>query len=119
MGKKQNELGKSKFFANRGLNRNKSPIANIRYQVEILPKLKDILSHEPEYYDKYKFKDLGYLLLLSNKTKSVLWSAHGFITVEELKERIGLKQYSKFCQGKRDFIIQRRVNKKNTSISKA
>jgi len=29
MVKKQNELGKSKFFSNCGLNRNKSPIANI------------------------------------------------------------------------------------------
>ena len=113
MGKRQNQLGKEKYFANKGVMRHKSPIANIRYKVEIIEKLND--ETDLEKYEKYKFKDLGYLTLLWNKNKSDIWSLHGFITVDELKEKIGQKQYSKFCQGKREFIIQRRINGKNTT----
>ncbi len=38
---------------------------------------------------------------------------HGFITLDDLKSKIGDEQYSKFCQGKRMFVIQRRVDNKN------
>jgi hypothetical protein len=113
MSKKQNELGKQKYFANKDVMRHKSPIANIQYKVEIIETLKDDV--DLEKYEKYKFKDLGYLVLLWNKGKHNVWRAHGFITIDELKERIGEKQYSKFCQGKREFIIQRRINGKNTT----
>ncbi len=82
---------------------------NIYYKIEILPKLID--ESNSDDYEKYKFKDLGYLNLYYNKTNSKRWSWHGFITVEELKQIIGQKQYSKFCQGKREFIIQK-TNKK-------
>ena len=112
MGNRQNQLGKEKYFANRGVNRTKSPIANIRYKIEIISELKNKTNEKD--YEKYKFKDLGYLTLLWNKSKSEIWSWHGFITVEELKDKIGTKQYSKFCQGKREFIIQRRIDGKNT-----
>jgi len=112
MGKRQNQLGKEKYFANRGVNRTKSPIANIKYKIVVLVKLKDKINIED--YEKYKFKDLGYLVLLWNKSNSEIWSWHGFITIDDLKKRIGVKQYSKFCQGKREFIIQRRIDGKNT-----
>jgi len=88
------------------------PVANIQYKVEVHSKLKE--GTDLDDYEKYKFKELGYLTLLWNKSNSNIWSWHGFITIQELKDRIGEKQYSKFCQGKREFIIQRRINGKNT-----
>lgn len=116
---KINELGKSKYFANRGVKRHKHPIANIVYKIEI-SQLKD--DTDITQFEKYKFKDLGYLTLLWTKHKAdkngeFQWNWHGFITVDELKERIGEKQYCKFCQGKREFIIQRRVNGTNVSFN--
>ncbi len=116
---KINELGKSKYFANRGVERHKHPIANIIYKVEI-SQLKD--DTDITQFEKYKFKDLGYLTLLWTKHKAdkndqFQWNWHGFITVDELKERIGEKQYCKFCQGKREFIIQRRINGTNVSFN--
>lgn len=112
---KLNDLGESKYFANRGLPRNKKPIANIVYKIEISNQ-KDL----GEEYEKYLFKDLGYLILnwTKNKAKNgeYQWNWHGYITIDELKEKIGDKQYSKFCQGKREFIIQRRVDGKNNDL---
>lgn len=104
-----------KEYANKGILRNKKPLKNIVYEIE-LSQLEKITSEEKEKYSKYKFKDLGYLALTwwyekSNPIKN--W--HGFITVEELKEKIGEKQYTKFCQGKRIFVVQRRQNNKNIS----
>ena len=59
--KKHNELGKEKYFANKGLNRNKSSIANIRYKIEILEKLQE--GTDTKNFEQYKFKDEGYLVL--------------------------------------------------------
>ena len=114
------ELGKSKYYANRGVKRNKTRLPNIRYKVELSKPNLEILS-DPEKlkeYDKYKFKDLGYLTISSTKSLvdkygEFAWSWHGFISIDNLKEIIGIKQYQKFCQGKREFIIQRRINGKN------
>ena len=111
----RNELGKEKYFANRGLKRNKRPIANLIYKIDVCQLKND---NDLDKYEQYKFKDLGYLVLYWTKHKAdkngeFMWSWHGFITVAELKERIGENQYKKFCEGKREFIIQRRVNKKN------
>lgn len=115
MGNRQNELGEMKYFANRGVKRNKMPIANLIYKIEVV-QLKDKTNTTD--YEKYKFKDLGYLTMSWTKHKAekngdFLFNWHGFITVDELKEMIGEKQYSKFCQGKREFIIQRRIDGKN------
>ena len=98
---------KSKYYANRGVERNKKPLKNIVYKVEVI-QLENGANGED--YEKYKFKEEGYLSLLwgyqSEKTRN--W--HGFITPSELKEHIGEKQWAKFCNGKREFIIQRRIN---------
>ena len=64
---KINELGKSKYFANRGVKRHKHPIANIVYKIEI-SQLKD--DTDITQFEKYKFKDLGYLTLLWTKHKA-------------------------------------------------
>jgi hypothetical protein len=116
---KINELGKSKYFANRGIERHKHPIANLIYKIEI-SQLKEGV--DATQFEKYKFKDLGYLVLYwtkhkVNKNGGFVWNWHGFITVDELKGRIGEKQYCKFCQGKREFIIQRRINGANVSLN--
>ena len=102
-----------KIFANKGVERNKTPLKNIILIVEI-SQLKNIASEEEKAkYEKYKFKDLGYLVLKSGFDKSnMCWN--GFITPEDLKLKLDEKQWSKFCQGKREFIIQRRVDGKNT-----
>jgi len=78
--------------------------SNIVLKVE----LTQIKPEKQEEYQPYKFKDLGYLLLLSNnehdyKTKPYSWV--GFITPQKLKNILGDKQYSEFSQGKRIFII--------------
>lgn len=112
----------NKYYANKGAERNKKPLQNKVYFIE-LSQLKGIkkeeLEVEKEKYAKYKFKELGYLVLnwqyekLLNKHKS--WNFHGFITPEKLKEVLGDKQWAKFCNGKRTFVIQRRIDGKNIS----
>lgn len=111
---KQNDLGKDKYFANKGIQRNKKPIANLIYKVELV-RLKESVNAAD--FEAFKFKDLGYISLLWTKRKAdksgnFQWNFHGFITPIQLKERIGVKQWAKFCEGKREFIIQRRINKK-------
>jgi hypothetical protein len=103
---------KETFYANRGVERNKTPLKNIIYTVEIVS-LKN--PEDSEKYQKYMFKDLGYLSLLwcyDTKYERECKNMHGLITPDELKQRIGEKQWSKFCQGKREFVIQRRIDGK-------
>ena len=79
---------------------------NTIYKIEISKLIDGIDETE---FEKFKFKDLGYLVLLYRKqgTSDIQWNFHGLITIDELKRKIGVKQYSKFCQGKREFIIQK------------
>ena len=107
----------SKIHANRGVERNKKPLQNIVYMIETHTKLKNTTSQEDlEKYEKYKFKD-EYLVLNWGYQKELnrgdSWKFHGFVTPDELKERIGTSQWGKFCQGKREFVVQRRVDGKN------
>ena len=103
-----------KAIKNRGIERNKKPLQNIVYKVE-LAQLKE--GTDPERYKSYLFKDLGYLVLNwnyqkdYNKHNCMNW--HGFITPEVLKEKLGDKQWAKFCSGKREFVVQRREDGKN------
>lgn len=106
----------NKFTANKGIERNKKPLKNIVYQIEIIKELKGKAKDNPDY-DKFKFKDEGYMSYLwwyeQNNALVMVKSFGGFITIDKLKEFIGEKQYAKFCQGKRQFVIQRRENRKN------
>lgn len=121
-GKKSDE---STFYANRGVERNKKPLKNKVYLIE-LSKLERVkpedLEKRKEELAKYKFKEEGYLVLnwqyedLYNKNFG--WNFHGYITPEDLKKKLGDKQWAKLCQGKRLFIIQRRVNGKNVKKKK-
>lgn len=106
-----------KEHANRGVERNKKPLQNIVYLVEFSRIKPEAVTPD---YDKYKFKELGYLTLswqmekqYNKEPNCMNW--HGLITPEELKERLGDKQWGKFCQGKRLFIMQRRIDGKNIS----
>ena len=111
------EIGKA--IANRGVERNKKPLKNIIYEIEIVSvsKMKNRIANSPERLielEKYKFKDLGYLLMRWwYDAKNSVINMHGMITPDELKEKLGDKQWAKFCEGKRTFVIQRRVNGKN------
>lgn len=104
-----------KHYANRGVERNKKPLKNIVYEIELAQLNDDI---DKNKYKKYKFKELGYLTLVWHYEEKNPIKNWGVITPEELKQKIGVKQYAKFCQGKRKFIIQRRIDGKNTQISK-
>lgn len=107
-----------KPHANKGVERNKKPLQNIVYRV----KLSDPKGlHDALGYAQYKYKELGYLVLywqfeknLNKEPKCVNY--HGFITPEELRNILGAKQWSKFAQGKREFIVQRRVDGKNIAL---
>ena len=104
---------KETFYANRGVERNKTPLKNIIYKVDVI-QLKN--PEDIENYQKYMFKDLGYLYLLwryDTKSQLDILNIHGLVTPDELKQRIGEKQWSKLCQGKREFTIQRRIDGKN------
>jgi len=103
---------KSIFYAKRGVKRNKTPLKNIVYDV-LVSQLKPNM--DASLYEKYKYKDEGYLVLYWHyETKEPIdYFLHGFITPDDLKKRIGLKKWKKFGEGKRTFIIQRRINNKN------
>jgi len=102
---------KEVFYANRGVKRTQRPLKNIVYDVEVLQLKPDT---DPTIYEKYKYKEEGYLMLFWHyEEKDPIRNMHGFVTPENLKERIGLEQWKKFGEGKRTFIIQRRINGKN------
>lgn len=72
------------------------------YKIEI------VQVKNPEEHEQHKFKDLGYLTLswgYERDLKIQPFNWHGFITPEQLKLRLGEKQWAKFCNGKREFII--------------
>lgn len=117
MSNRKNELGQQKVFANRGVPRNKSRLPNLRIKVEL-----SNASHDNEKYADYKFKDVGYIIVFWTKSLDYNgikpdWNMDISINVPKLKQILGEKQWSKFCQGKREFIIQRRVNGRNISVT--
>lgn len=107
-----------KYYANKGVERNKTPLKNIIYDVVIKSPNDFVEGTDMSNYEKYLFKDKGYLSLYyhyDEKKYKPLKYWHGFITPEDLQTLLGVKQWSKFCQGKRNFIIQRRIDGKNIS----
>ncbi len=123
-----NKSEKSNYYSNIGEKRNKTPLQNICYKIEVsfgistdFEKYKKVYPNNTEEdfeeyklrFEPFKFKDQGYIFLNWKYEKEDTWSFYGCITSEELKERLGIEQYRKFCNGKREFIIQRRINGKN------
>lgn len=100
-----------KIYANRGVKRNKKPLKNIVYLVDICQLNPDV---DVKYFEKYKYKDEGYLALswyYESKDPMINWS--GLITPDDLKNLLGDEQWRKLSIGKRKFILQRRINRKN------
>lgn len=112
-------MGMTKQYANLGVERNKKPLKNIIIKVRIsqLASRADIIDAEKEKaYEKFRYGD-GYLTWGSG-TNGGCMGWHGFITPDELKSKLGTKQWSKFCQGKMEFVIQRRVDGRNVKINR-
>jgi hypothetical protein len=98
----------NKYFTNRGVERNKKRLRNIVYSIEIVnPERVNIQR------DEFLFKDVGYLSLTWGYEGTPIVNWHGLISPDELRDNIGQVQWAKFCQGKRTFVIQRRINGRN------
>lgn len=87
---------KDKVFANRGIPRNKKPLQNIIFW---------ITEKETEIYLEWQYEKLY------NQYPQKNFS--GKIDEMYLKNWLSEKQWMKFRNGEREFIIQRRVNGKN------
>lgn len=85
----------TKYYANKGVARNKKPLKNIEVKLE-----KSI--SEPNKFKLYK-------RLQGDK----LYGYFGLISKEDIKEMLSEKQFNKFMSGTSEFIIQRRFNGKN------
>jgi hypothetical protein len=93
-------MERGKVFANRGVARNKKPLQNICYRIE------EMTSPEGEtVYHLY----WGYERELNRRGT---WSFHGRVTIDDIKKRLG-SQWAKFRQGRRQFIVQRRIDGRN------
>lgn len=107
------------YYANCGVERNKKHLRNIEYRIDII---ECGIDRDPKEfkaeYAQYWFKDFGALVLSSRLEDSSMrpdegFGWHGFVTPEYVKGLLGETQWSKFCQGKRRFVQQRRINGKN------
>lgn len=104
----KNQYIMSKIYANKGVRRNKKPLRNILIFVKTLKELK----YYDEEYEKFKFKG-EYLSYSWSYQGTFIRNFAGFITPEDLKAKLTVKQWSKFCQGEREFVIQRRIDGHN------
>ena len=59
----------SKEFANKGVKRNKTPLQNIVIEIRIVEIKEDTYLNIIEALEKYKYKDLGYLVWYSDYEK--------------------------------------------------
>lgn len=95
---------KGKIFANRGIPRNKKPLQNIIFWItehDVEPNLgKDV-----EYYLEWQYEKLYKRYPMKNFS--------GRIELDYLRKFLSEKQWMKFRNGEREFIIQRRINGKN------
>lgn len=99
---------KDKRYANLGVKRNKKPLQNILYKIELIQSDNLTLENRVEQY-----KDIGYIVLYWKYNNQKNWNFHGIICPDYLKSKLSEKQWKKFCDGERNFIIQRRVDGKN------
>jgi len=58
-------------------------------------------------YNKYRFKDLGYIWLTYRNEGEENKRTHGFVTQDELRDIIGEFNYKSFITGKREFLIKK------------
>ena len=86
----------NKYYANRGVERNKKPLQNIVVSFELNEKT-------------------GYWRYLWKYQSDHLFNFHGMVEESFIKQLLSQKQWSDFRQGRREFIIQRKINGKNVS----
>lgn len=110
----------TKYYANRGVARNKKPLQNILYRVTIISKLRDGISQDliDDYTVKYGIAG-KWLDITWGYEKTPLYFKDYTITTDILKSRVSIKAWSKFINKinagatEYTFVIQRRVNNKN------
>lgn len=95
----------SKVHANRGVARNKKPLQNILYKIDdhqVGETTQHILywAYEKDFY-RYS-----------------TWFWHGIVSPEQIKGRLSTNQWSKFRQGVRRFVVQRRIDGHNIPVNK-
>jgi hypothetical protein len=89
-------MGQPNYFANRGVARNKRPLQNILLKFEEKAgKFCMLWAYEREHH------------------RNGGWNFHGVVTEEQIKARLSPRQWSKFRQGEREFVRQRRVDGHN------
>jgi len=89
-------VGRPNYFANRGVARNKRPLQNILLKIEERAgKFCLLWAFEREHHCNGS------------------WNFHGAVTEEQIKARLSPRQWSKFRQGERTFVRQRRVDGRN------
>lgn len=96
------------WAANYGVRRNKKPLKNICLKVDLVsPHLfPNPLPREERY------KGLVPILYVKAQGREI-WGHMGVTPISTFKDMISEKQWRKFTQGDREFIIQRRENKRN------
>lgn len=92
--------------------RDKRPVKDIYFKVIVIA-LKDEL--ENKNYERYLYKDIGYLTLKWSEKAKDYENYHGFITIEHLKKLLGRKQWVNFLRGKRAFVVPTNIYIKSLS----
>jgi isocitrate lyase len=93
-------VGKPNPHANRGVPRNKKPLQNILYKFE---------ERGGKFFMLWAYER-------HHNTTGGAWNFHGSVTEEEIKARLTVNQWSKFRQGVRTFVHQRRIGGRNVPI---
>ena len=93
----------SKVHANRGVARNKKPLQNIVYRFEL-------------------GRSGGFHMLWGHErslNRGGSWNFHGAVTEEQIRDRLTAGQWSRFRQGVRTFVRQRRVDGRNIAVGQS
>ncbi len=104
-------MSRNKYFANKNIPRNKKPLKNIEYWIEVK---KVNRSKDAPISEQYITENDTFLTLRWRYQGERNWCFDGLVTKEKIKGLLTNKQYSDFCQNKRfRFIKQRRFDKSN------
>lgn len=87
-----------KVVANRGVARNKKPLQNVLYRFDD--------GKEAETWVLYWAYERDF-------NRGASWCFHGLVREDEVRKRLTPNQWSKFRQGERSFVRQRRVDGRN------
>lgn len=102
-------MERGKIIANRGVERNKKPLQNLLYWFE---------DGRPDEAGNPTYNMLWAYERDYNRQSGGSKNFHGQVTLEQIKARLTASQWSKFRQGVRHFVKQRRVDGKNVPKKK-